>query len=188
MSTTLLLTPHAAARELQRVTGVHATEWLRTRSPERLEYLADLLLDMDEAPGRAAASLYRLAQGEPPAPPPTADTPDLSELRITECTNRARLVSVASSPAAGQVLISPRGHWRRTDDARLDTGDAVCRGCGYADSWQHIDNRGGCPAPATTTQLRAALKGAPLRQFEADLLTTHQAADSTPEQLTRIVA
>jgi hypothetical protein len=188
MSTVMVLTPTAAARQLHRITGVHPTEWLRTGSPERLEHLTDLLLDIaaeDEERGRQTARLYRIAQGEPTAPPTVANVP---ALRIAERSTGARLISTASVPASGQVLISPRGHWRRTDDARLDTGDAVCRGCGYADSWQHIDRRVGCPAPATTTQIRAALAGAPLREFEAELLATHQAADSTPEQLARSAA
>lgn len=191
MSTTLVLTPHAAAHQLHHITGVHATEWLHTRDPERLEYLTDLLLDIattDENRGRQMASLYRIAQGEEPTPPPSAAAPNLLDLRAVECSTGAHLVSVASSPTSGQVLISPRGHWRRVDDARLDTGDAVCRGCGYADSWQHIDNRSSCPRPADTDQLRAALGSAPLRDIDAELLATHQAVDSMPDQLTRSAA
>lgn len=58
-----------AAERLADMTGLHSSEWTAGGSPERLEYLADVLLTMDLVDGddaREAARLYRIAQGETP--------------------------------------------------------------------------------------------------------------------------
>lgn len=67
MSTTPTPQQQAAAQQLHHMTGLHLTEWLNTGSPERLEFMADMLLALDhqdEAQAKEAARLYRIAQGE----------------------------------------------------------------------------------------------------------------------------
>jgi hypothetical protein len=159
-----------AGSGLHRVEDVASEVWLRLTEhaaiaglPADEEALLELLEEMVAVAASEQITVsVREVSSETvvPAASPLAGVPRrmLPVSRIDYAHGAFYIAGAIDGPG---VVVTQRGHWYATYDARNAQNNKVCRGCGVDGHFEYIlDSRGGsdgCPATATAAHIRDAL-------------------------------